>query len=73
MLRIKLKDLQLAVEYVQKNGLSEYLEFDEEQGGAALTLSFMDKQQKACKVFLYISDKGITPEVRVTTKLYKTE
>lgn len=74
MLKVKLKDLQLAMEYIQKNGFSEYIEFtDGDLGGATLSLSFVDKQQKACKIFLYPSDKGITPEVRVTSKLYKSE
>lgn len=74
MLKVKIKDLQLAMDYIQKNGYSEYIEFEEgELGGVALALSFVDKQQKACRIFLYQSDKGITPEVRVTTKLYKTE
>lgn len=74
MLKVKIKDLQLAMDYIQKNGYSKYIEFEEgDLGGVALALSFVDKTQKACRIFLYQSDKGITPEVRVTTKLYKTE
>lgn len=74
MLKIKLKDLELAMNYINKNGFSEYIEFDDSDlGGAVLTLSFIDKQQKASKIFLFQSDKGITPEVRVTSKIYKTE
>lgn len=74
MLKIKLKDLQLAMDYIQKNGFSEYVEFsDNDLNGAAISLSFVDKQQKACRIFLYQSDKAITPEVRVTSKLYKSE
>lgn len=73
-MKIKLKDINLAMEYVNKNSHSEYVEFDwNEAGGAAMSMSFIDKQSKACKVFLYQSDKGVTPEVRVTTKLYKSE
>lgn len=74
MLKVKIKDLQIAMEYIQKNGYSEYIEFNEgELGGAALALSFIDKQQKVSRILLYTSEKGITPEVTVTTKLYKTE
>lgn len=74
MTKVKIKDLILAMDYIQKNGYSEYIEFEDgDLGGAALSLSFVDKTQKACKIFLYESSKGITPEVRVTTKLYKTE
>lgn len=74
MLKVKLKDLELAMEYIKKNVYSEYIEFDvNEVGGSAMSLSFVDKAQKACKVFLYQSDRSITPEVRVTSKLYKPE
>lgn len=74
MLKVKLKDLQLAMDYIGKNVFSEYVEFDlNEVGGSALSLSFIDKQTKVCKIFLFEASKGITPEVKVTAKLYKTE
>jgi hypothetical protein len=73
-MKVKVKDLNLAMDYIKTHGYSEYVEFEEgELGGAALAISFIDKQQKACKIYLYQSDKGITPEVRVTSKLYKQE
>ena len=74
MIKVKLKDLQLAMDYINKNVYSEYIEFDvNEVGGSAMSLTFLDKGQKICKIFLYQSDKSITPEIRVTTKLYKPE
>lgn len=73
-MKVKIKDLELAMEYIKKHGYSEYLEFsDGELGGAALGVSFIDKMQKACKIYLYESSRGITPEVIVTTKLYKQD
>lgn len=74
MLKVKLSDLQLAIDYMKNQSHSEYITIDDnEVGGAALSLEFVDKLQKVSKVFLYEASKGITPEVRVTTKLYKQE
>ncbi len=74
MIKIKLKDLELAMEHMKSNAYSEYIEFDgNEIGGSAMSLSFVDKNNKACKIFLYESGRSITPEIRVTTKLYKSE
>lgn len=73
MHKVRIKDLQLAMEYIQKNGHSEYVDFDDGFGGVGLSISFIDKAHKACEIYLYDASKGITPEVRVTTKLYKKE
>jgi hypothetical protein len=73
-MKLRLKDLQLAMDYMQHNSNVEYVELDtNEYGGAATSLSFVDKNAKTCKIFLYDSAKGVTPELRVTQRLYKKE
>lgn len=71
MLKIKLKDLELTAEYIKANIFSEVIDFEEEN--QCLSISFIDKNQKACKIFLWDSSRSITPEVRVTTKLYRSK
>lgn len=74
MFKVKLKDLELAMEYIKKNVYSEYIEFDvNETTDSAMSMSFIDRTKKVCKIFLYESGKNITPEVRVISKLYKSE
>lgn len=74
MIKIKVKDLELAMDYIKKNGFSEYVELDpSETQNTAISISFTNKLQRPCKIFLYVGEKNITPEVRETTKLYKTE
>ncbi|NJO65310.1 MAG: hypothetical protein HC836_46610 [Richelia sp. RM2_1_2] len=74
MIKIKRTDLQLAMEHLNGNCVSEWVEIDSyEAGGAAISLEFIDLQGKNCKILLYVSDKNITPEIRLTSKLYKKE
>jgi hypothetical protein len=71
-MKIKMKDIYLAIEYLQQNSTSEWLEIDtNEAGGSATSFAFTDKNAKACKVFVYEANRGITPELRTTQKLYR--
>ncbi len=71
-MKVKLKDLDLAMEYIKKQALSEYVEFDlNELNGSAMSISFLDKTTKNCKIYLYESSRNITPEVKLISKLYK--
>lgn len=69
MLKIKLKDLETAMDYIKTHAFSEIIDFN--GNDTFLDISFIDKNQKACSITLWTSERSITPEVRVTTKLYK--
>jgi len=68
-MKIKLKDVELALEHIKSNSLSEVLEFTE--GDNCISITFSDRQQKLINVYLFESASGITPEVRSITKLYR--
>lgn len=71
-MKIKFRDLELALEYVKQHGHSESVEIEEgTQGGACTDLSFVDKNNKPTKIIMYANHHNVTPEVRVTTKLYR--
>lgn len=72
-MKIKFRDLELAVEYIKVNGgLPESIEIEEgTNGGACTDFSFTDKNNKPTRIMIYGGHHNITPEVRVTTKLYR--
>lgn len=71
-MRIKLKDLELALEHIKLNTSSEYVEFDiHPEGNACLGAGFIDKNNKHSTILLYDSLNNITPEVKTISKLYK--
>lgn len=70
-MKIKFRDLELAVEYIKKNNAPESLDVDDL--ATYLELSYIDFQNKPTKLMLYASQHNVTPEVRVTTKLYKQQ
>lgn len=72
-MKIKFKDLELAVEYIKANGgMPESIEIEEgTTGGATTDISFTDKNNKPTKIMIFAGHHNVTPEVRVTTKLYR--
>ena len=69
MLKIKFKDLELAMEYIKTNSQSELVEF--EINGEKLFLSFFDKNKNYAEIKLFNAAFNTTPEIKVTSKLYR--
>lgn len=72
-MRIKIKDLELAIEYIKKNfSESADMEFDtDEKGLHVLNLGFTDSAKKVAKIVLYDANNNVTPELVSKAKLYK--
>lgn len=76
MPKVKIKDLETIMDYIKANSYSESVDFSFEgldQPGEAFTLSFADKAQKISKVSVFRTELNITPEVKITSKIYKKE
>lgn len=72
-MKVKYKDLELALEYIKLNSVSESIEINTNtaDGSAACSIHFIDKQQKAAVIYLYDGTHNVTPELRTTSKLYR--
>lgn len=72
-MKIKFRDLELAVEYIKTNGgQPESVEIEEGMSGGATTdIAFTDKNGKPTRIMIWNGLHNVTPEVRVTTKLYR--
>lgn len=73
-MRIKIKDLELALEHMKKN-LCESTEVEfasDEKGIHVMEMCFTDEQKKIAKIVLFDANVNVTPDLVAKTKLYKT-
>lgn len=70
-MRIKRKDLELLMTYLEKEK-PELVELgvDEEAFRAGITVGFEDSEKRRCVVKLFGADRNITPELTKTMQLY---
>ena len=72
-IKVKTKDLDLAMDYIKSNSLAETIELDVDPGqNAGMVIEFMNKEFKSTKIYLYEAHNNITPDLKVISKLYRT-
>ena len=70
-MRIKLKDLELALEYIKTNTLSESIDVDWSPDHTGVHFSFTDKLKNVSTVKTFDANVNATPEVSSVKKLYR--
>lgn len=70
-MRIKLKDLELALEYIKANTMSESVDIDWSADHTGLNFSFTDKLKNISVVKTFDANVNATPEISSTRKLYR--
>ena len=70
-MRIKLKDLELALEYIKTNTVSESVDVDWSPDHVGLNLSFTDKLKNVSVIKTFDANVNATPEISSTRKLYR--
>jgi hypothetical protein len=70
-MRIKLKDLELALEYIKTNSVSESVDIDYSPDHTGMMFSFTDKNKNVSNVKAFDANVNATPEVSSTKKLYR--
>lgn len=73
-MRIKFKDIELAIDYIKLNSVSEVVTIDTHpDNNAALVLSFIDKSNKASMIYLFDAASNTTPDIKSVSKLYRNK
>lgn len=70
-MRIKLKDLELALEYIKTNSISESVDVDWSPDHVGLHISFTDKLKNVSTIKTFDANVNATPEVSSVKKLYR--
>lgn len=70
-MRIKLKDLELALEFIKTNSSAESVDIDWSPNHDGVHFSFTDKLKNVSYVKTFDANVNATPEVSSTRKLYK--
>ncbi|NBP13536.1 hypothetical protein EBU95_03940 [bacterium] len=72
-MRIKIKDLELALEHIRLNSISESVEVEYSVDNIGLLFEFTDKNKNISKVKMFDANVSATPEVMSTKKLYRED
>lgn len=72
-MRIKIKDLELAIEHIKSNSISETIDFEFSHDGYGLMLEFSDKLKNIAKAKLYDANINLSPEITSTRRLYRED
>jgi hypothetical protein len=70
-MRIKLKDLELALEYIKTNTISESVDIDWSPDHIGVNFTFTDKLKNVSAVKTFDANVNSTPEVSSVKKLYR--
>jgi len=70
-MRVKLKDLELALEYIKANSISESVDIDWSPDHTGVNFSFTDKLKNVSAVKAFDANVNATPEVSSVKKLYR--
>ena len=68
-MKLKIKDLQLLMEYLKKEGC-ELVEIDQEPLDIGYSFTFKDVEHRSCIIKLYSSATNTTPDLTKSMKLY---
>lgn len=72
-MRIKNKDLEIAIEYIKKNSMSESCSIYLSDDDYGVFLEFTDKQNNSSRVKLFDANLNATPEILSIRKLYRED
>ena len=67
--KVRLDNLVTSIEYLRANSTSEIITINSLSHGAGIEVSFVDKNNKACKIIVFAG--SVTPEVTTTAKIYR--
>lgn len=70
-MRIKIKDIELALEHIKANTISESVDFEFGSDSISIILDFTDKNKNLAKAKLFDANINVTPEIISTKKLYR--
>jgi len=70
-MRVKLKDLEFALEYIKANSISESVDIDWSPDHTGVNFSFTDKLKNVSTVKTFDANVNATPEVSSVKKLYR--
>lgn len=72
-MRIKLKDIELAIKKIRSNSMAESVEVDFGPDNISIMLEFTDKSNNIAKAKLFDANINVTPEIISTQKLYQDD
>lgn len=71
-MKVKIKDLELAIEHIRTNSAAEWVDI-EYPGGPYVALEFTDINKHISKIKLFECYLNSSPEIMSTKKLYREE